>query len=740
MNKYILGILLQFFVFQITKAQEFQTKGKIGKPFLEIINYKDVDKSKYSSRKEKKFTIEVDFNMRNLLNSGKIIYNCEASEYIEKVADKLLKNNPILRQDISFYIVNSTDVNAFTYNNGMVFVHIGLLANVKSEAQLAFILAHEISHYQLNHSFEKYKQSKIQQKKIARINGSSADAFLDILKYSREKEIEADENGLKLYLQSDYASSASLGVFDVLKFADYPIENKLILRESFETPFFKISQIIFPDTSSIIDEKEDENDSLLTHPNILNRITNLKKELKNINEKGSNYLVSENQFNRIKKAARIELSNIYLLERNYINAFYNSFILLEEEPNNKELILAELKALFYIQYYLNQNLKAKITVSPKKIKGEIQKLHAFFKMSNKADMNAFILRLSWKLRSQLGNDIDGVYFSNSCIKEFGTYVSNSIEHFRPISEFNDTLFVHNYEKKTSKSNNIKSTGTGLKSLRKKSDNPHYSISHFAMSDFLADTFFRKTFEEVTNPVVLKSIDDNETIEVSEEEKDAELLKKSKLLSLSNEKPQVLETVTDLLVIDINNLYYDLRKNDPLRYQTVKSKQFQLMNLIKETGKLNGIKVTVFNPMEMNSEDSAIFAERVILKNWIKNRNNNDFVYADSKEKNAILLIQKKYHAKHICFINSIAVIDKNLGSINDAFIFCISFAVPPLPIYIGYKIFSPLKGSKLFIPVYNLNNGELIYTHEKYFKDLNRIDLTRSEFYNFFLILKSNEN
>ena len=104
---------------------------------------------------------------------------------------------------------------------------------------------------------------------------------------------------MKLFLQSDYASSASLGVFDVLKFADYPLENKMILRESFETPFFKISPIIFPDTASLIQNIEDANDSLSTHPNILNRITNIKKELKNTSEKGSNFLVSENQFNQI---------------------------------------------------------------------------------------------------------------------------------------------------------------------------------------------------------------------------------------------------------------------------------------------------------------------------------------------------------------------------------------------------------------------------------------------------------
>jgi Zn-dependent protease with chaperone function len=736
MNKFILIIIFQLFIIQISKAQVFQSSGKIGKPFLEIINYQELDNSKFKNRNEKKFAVEVDFEMRNFLNSGRVIYNCEASEYVEKVADKLLKNNQNLRKELSFYIVKSTDVNAFTYNNGMVFIHVGLLANVKSEAQLAFILAHEISHYQLHHSFEKYKQSKIQQKKAAKSNGDGAEAFLNLMSYSREKELEADKNGLKLYLQSDYASTASLGVFEVLKFADYPLENKLILRESFETPFFKISPIIFPDTASLIQNIEDANDSLSTHPNILNRITNIKKELKTTAEKGSNFLVSENQFNQIKRAARIELSNIYLLERNYIGAFYNSFVLLEEEPQNKELMLSELKALFFIQNYLNQNLKSKIALSPKKIKGEIQKLHAFFNKAQKSDMNAFILRLSWRLRSSLGNDPDAIKFSNYCIKDFGTYVSNNLSHFKPISEFQDTLFVHNYEYNKNVSN--KGSKTGLKSLKRKSEYPHYSISHFAMSDFIDDKTFKQTFEEVTKGLESKTNDDSESKE-NEEEKDEALITKRKSAFAKKEKPLIDEAIKDLLVVDINNLFFDLRKEDPLRYLTVKEKQIELSNLIQETSKLNGVNVHVFNPIELNEDDSAIYTERVAMKNWIKSRLIGDeYEYADSKEQAMIKKIMDKYNAKHICFINSIAVLDQKEVGENQIGIFCLSFLVPPLPIYFGYQLFKPLKASGMYIPIYNLENGKIAYKHEQYFNDLNKIDFTRSEFYNFFYIISKN--
>ncbi|MFY8019674.1 MAG: M48 family metallopeptidase [Bacteroidia bacterium] len=737
-NKYTYVLLLFLLSSYIAQAQTFSAAGKIDPAFLEIINYHGIDGDKFNTRTEKKFAIEVDYEMRNFLNSGKVIYHCQASDYVEKVADKLLRNQVKLRGELNFYIVKSTDVNAFTYHNGMVFIHIGLLANIKTEAQLAFILAHEISHYQLKHSLDKYKQSKLQQKRAAKSNGASADAFLRMMNFSREKELEADKNGLKLFLQSEYATKASLDAFDVLKFADYPIENKIISRQNFEGPYFKISPLVFPDTSSALLAHDDENDSLSTHPNIQNRINGIKKGLIGVNmDKGLEFLVEPSPFQTIQKAARKELSNLYIEERDFISAFYNSYVLLQENPNDKDLILSELKALFFIQNYINENLKSKITVSPKKIKGELQKLHAFFKKSQKSDINAFVLRLSWKLRNELGNDEDGIKFSNLTIKEFAANVSNQLTHFRPISEYHDSLCVHNYEE--NKNTSTKTMKTNFKTLRKKSDYKHYSISQFAMSDFLDDKNFRKVFEEQAALVEVKSTDDAEKGDEDDEktEKDVDVITKKK--AKKKEKPLIEEPITNLLVIDINNLFFDLRKENPLMYLAVKEKELQLMNLIKQTGDLNGVKVNVFNPKELNPSDSALFAERVILKNWIQDRQEEvNFDYTDSKERELIKKIMDKYKTKHVCFINSIALMDQKIITDIDLRLFLLSFLFPPLPIYFGYRMFNPEKASAIYIPVYNLENGKIIYTHEQSYNDLNRIDFTRSEFYNFFFIISKN--
>jgi hypothetical protein len=719
------------FITYHSNGQVFQARGKIDQSFLEILNYKASEKGIYKNRVEKKFTQEIEFEMRNLLTSGKVIYNCEASEFIEKVANKLLKNQEKLRSQVHFYVVRSSDINAFTYNNGMIFIHIGLLANLKSEAQLAFILAHEISHYQLNHTFEKYKQTKIERKRAEKSNEDNTDAFLSLMSYSREKELEADKNGLKLFLASEYATPAILDVFEMLAFADFPFKNRPIHRENFETPFFKISPLVFPDTSSSIESEGESNNEFATHPNIPTRITELKNGFNDSWEKGADFLVDESYFNKIKKEALIELTNIFLEEKNYINCFYHCHVLLELNPKNKLILLNELKALFFIQNYLNQDERSRITGSKKKIKGEIQKLYFFFHNAHKSDMNAFVLRWSWKIRMQFPNDMEIIKYSNLCIKEFGNHVSKYYEHFLPESEYNDSLFSLNYKPVEIKDEPVEQVESinkfGLKTFKyiKKLKSTHYSISHFAVSDNLNDSNFKKVFEE-----------QNDFIQQNQVSEDANVKQNSEV------KPITKDRIQDLLAIDINNLLFDFRLEDPLKFQAVKSKQFQLKNLIIETGKLNGIRVTVLNPMELNSDDSALFAEKVILKKWINDRLDDAFYkydYDDLKNKKEIQQIMKKYNSTHICFINSIAAMDQKEIKTNDYFYLILSLFAPPLPLYVGYTMFNPIKYSALYIPIYNLGNGDLIYTHEKRFRDLNSIDYTRSEFYKFFYFISKYE-
>ena len=91
---------------------------------------------------------EEDGVYKYLVESGLLVYGSPMNKYVEKVADNLLDSHyRTLRQELRFYILRRSDVNAYSYANGMIVVTTGLLAQLQNESELAFILAHEIAHY-----------------------------------------------------------------------------------------------------------------------------------------------------------------------------------------------------------------------------------------------------------------------------------------------------------------------------------------------------------------------------------------------------------------------------------------------------------------------------------------------------------------------------------------------------------------------------------------------------------------
>lgn len=110
--------------------------------------------------------------------------------------------------DIRVYVLRSPYFNAFMAPNGMMVVFTGLLLRVSSEAELAFVLAHEVGHYQQQHSLKNWRQSKNVGNVFAGIQliagglGSGAVALAgaiganaSLAAFSREQEREADAYG-----------------------------------------------------------------------------------------------------------------------------------------------------------------------------------------------------------------------------------------------------------------------------------------------------------------------------------------------------------------------------------------------------------------------------------------------------------------------------------------------------------------------------------------------------------------
>jgi len=173
---------------------------------------------------ERAYYRESTYYLRRILQSGKVLFNDSVSGYVNKVADQLLRHRPKLRKELKFFAVRSHVVNAFATEDGMVLVNVGLIAQLESEAELAFILAHEIAHYAKQHARDVFIQSRnsFTPSRSLRTHKGIEAVLLDQNLYSRGVEREADTWGTRLFISSGYNLQAAIRVFSLLQDTPQP--------------------------------------------------------------------------------------------------------------------------------------------------------------------------------------------------------------------------------------------------------------------------------------------------------------------------------------------------------------------------------------------------------------------------------------------------------------------------------------------------------------------------------------
>ena len=145
--------------------------------------------------------------LTDFLHGGKVLYNDQVSQYLSQVMDSLLIAEPDLRASLQVFAVRDLSPKAAVTPDGLVLVNLGLLAQVENEAELAFVISHEISHYARKHAFRRLSESS-----ATLLNGS--DLARDL--YNQAQEREADQAGFTRILRTRYKPTAALRVFSRL--------------------------------------------------------------------------------------------------------------------------------------------------------------------------------------------------------------------------------------------------------------------------------------------------------------------------------------------------------------------------------------------------------------------------------------------------------------------------------------------------------------------------------------------
>lgn len=236
---------------------------------------------------EKRLWKRASEEQRDLDQSG-LLYKDEALEhYLNEVARRLQPSEVYAVIPFKVKVIKNPYLNAFALPNGAVYVHTGILARMDNEAQLATLLAHEMTHATNRHAVAEFRGLKNKAAVVASLQGTIGTmplvgdvvtslgtlcATSSVYGHSRKLESEADTVGLKLMVQAGYDPREAPKLFIHMK--------KELEDENIKEPFFF-------GTHPRLEDRIDNYESLLKKQyggksGVLNREAFLKKTQKMI--------------------------------------------------------------------------------------------------------------------------------------------------------------------------------------------------------------------------------------------------------------------------------------------------------------------------------------------------------------------------------------------------------------------------------------------------------------------------
>lgn len=224
----------------------------------------------------------------------------DAEAFLLNVLRKAAPEN-VIDPSVKIHVVRDAEVNAWCREDGTIFVNVGFLATVQTEAELAAVLCHELGHYLNFHSYKRYEKevstrnTAITLSRLFNVGGGIA--LASGRWYEQEQEAEADDFIVKAFQQNSYRNEDAAAIFDrFLKIEELSKKGK-----HYRLPLFYIS----------------------THPPTPNRIAKMQTIQKPGNT--SSFLVDEGYFSELRRRAINECIYLLFTQGNYDACLYYAF-------------------------------------------------------------------------------------------------------------------------------------------------------------------------------------------------------------------------------------------------------------------------------------------------------------------------------------------------------------------------------------------------------------------------------
>jgi Zn-dependent protease with chaperone function len=297
------------------KARSVHTTAEIHHPDRKV-----EAKARQLSKKSSEYVI-------NLFNSDQITTDEELSSYTENLVRLLESKSGFSKEETLVFVSGNSSVNALSASEGVIVCNAGLISRLHNEAQMAFVLAHELSHYYLRHvqksivvaaeielnpgikkDIRSIKRNEINQ--YSRMNSLMRSVRISFTQHSREHELEADSLAVIQMMKSGYNVSEAVNVLRILDSADVSLNRKIIdLRSHFyfkDYPFKKEWLNYVKSSMYHVPKLKDDTDSTKTHPDCKQRIAAVSVIINTLlvnnaapNSKSISYLRNLSEFEQI---------------------------------------------------------------------------------------------------------------------------------------------------------------------------------------------------------------------------------------------------------------------------------------------------------------------------------------------------------------------------------------------------------------------------------------------------------
>ncbi len=733
---WLLLVLLPAFVFAQNPAskpnldnyQPARANGPLPQEFLISTAEKAAkDNEKIDQSQDKKmkdaqveFYLQTNYSVDQMRFSGEVLVNDTFSIYINRVADSLLlKQDPELRKKLKFYILRSPSVNAFTTDQGAIFVTVGLLTRLKNEAELAFVLAHEVIHYKRNHVLTGYVEGVKAREGLGQYDQTTFEnRFLKRHRYSRAYESQADEEGFELLLNSNYDPRASIAAFDILALADAPFSDTLFEKSFFDSEYFAFPSKYYVDTiKQIKPEDEDEDDDLATHPSVFKRRKVIIRKFGKLGADtiGSKYLVSETMFWRIREMARFEEISEHTAVSEFGEAIYSNYVEQKIYPGNhylsRELVRAMYGSVIKKNRLYNYNdlsalfeslFAASYEYDSKPI-GEQGRLKAFVNKADATGWNVVALKFAWKAHTLFPEDKDLTMWTAGLFRELAMKNEISIDDF----EKTDSAFIaignkafadSTIAKKIKKDSPLARFQAGIDHLDRDSLD-HVKYWHFAFVNELKDSAFVQMYRAAQ--MYADSIERSDSLWYELSSKEQKKIKNQRRDAYSEE-----QGMTSIVAVNPIYVSYDATgDNEEVNVKSSLEGHDLLIADMKESASALGLNLQILDRNNMDTGSVSRFNDLVTVNEWFDQRqdfgDNQILPYPQEQMK----ALAEKYGTQYFMWSAYQTYKSKRGGK----FFRVLSLAVLPLAPHTLYRLFTPKEDVYYTVIIYDIVSGKPVF-------------------------------